>query len=45
MDKDGIAALDASIRNRTLFYKAVFDELRAELGQAGCRRLTSTRHA
>ena len=34
MDKDGIAALDASIRNRALFYKAVFDELRAELGDA-----------
>jgi L-2-amino-thiazoline-4-carboxylic acid hydrolase len=33
MDKDGAAALDASIRNRALFYKAVLDELRAELGE------------
>jgi L-2-amino-thiazoline-4-carboxylic acid hydrolase len=34
MDKEGLAALDASIRNRALFYKAVFDEMRAELGEA-----------
>ena len=34
MDKDGLAALDASIKNRALFYKAMFDELRAELGEA-----------
>lgn len=33
MDKEGLAALDGSIRNRALFYKAVFDELRAELGE------------
>ncbi len=33
MDRDGIAALDASIRTRALFYKAVLDELRAELGE------------
>lgn len=34
MDKDGIAALDASIRTRALFYKAIYDEMRAELGDA-----------
>jgi hypothetical protein len=34
MDKEGLAALDASIRNRALFYKGIFDELRAELGEA-----------
>ena len=32
MDKEGLAALDASIRNRALFYKAIYDEMRAELG-------------
>jgi hypothetical protein len=34
MDKEGLAALDASIKNRALFYKEIFDELRAELGEA-----------
>jgi hypothetical protein len=34
MDKEGLAALDASIRNRALFYKGIFDELRDELGEA-----------
>jgi len=33
MDEEGLAALDASIRNRALFYKAIYDELRAELGE------------
>ena len=34
MDKEGLAALDDSIRNRALFYKGIFDELRAEVGEA-----------
>jgi len=33
MDKEGLAALDASIRNRALFYKAIYDEMCAELGE------------
>jgi L-2-amino-thiazoline-4-carboxylic acid hydrolase len=33
MDKEGLAALDASIRNRALFYKAIYDEIRAEFGE------------
>jgi hypothetical protein len=43
MDQDGIDALDASIRTRALFYKAIHDEMRAAFG--GERADELMRHA